>query len=371
MPEHGDASRYLQTGLGVAVVFVVIIAIASLTYTVQVGVHSAVGHHPSKPTTTGGASTTAPGTPTTSSAAPAYQVLVEPQAGMGQIYALTGQAKKSIDMTMYELADQTEEQALVAAAKRGVVVKVLLDKDYNGGTVNQAAYSYLKANGVQVNWAPANTIYHQKSIEFDGSLAMVGTGNLASKYYATSRDYWVGDTNPDDVSAIVTTFERDFTSPTLTSGTGGGNVLWSPGAEAPMVALINSATTSVWFESEELSDTAIINALAGDAHRGVKCEIVMTDSPSWSAAFATLRTAGCAVHLYPNSANSLYIHAKAIVVDAGTSNAHLFVGSQNASAGSLQYNRELGLVLTSQTAPSVLSGISSAFTSDFEGAPQT
>ena len=135
--------------------------------------------------------------------------------------------------------------------------------------------------------------------------------------------------------------------------------------------LINSAQTSVWFESEELSDQAIINALAGDAKRGIKCEVVMTDSTSWASAFSALRASGCQVHLYPNSPSTLYIHAKAIVIDAGTPNANLFVGSQNASSGSLNSNRELGILLSSKTAPSVVSGISSAFTSDFEGAPQT
>ena len=57
----------------------------------------------------------------------------------------------------------------------------------------------------------------------------------------------------------------------------------------------------------------------------------------WSAA-----AAGRAhIRLYPDKASALYIHAKAIVADAGRSGQRALVGSQNFSVASLGYNREL------------------------------
>ncbi len=47
-------------------------------------------------------------------------LLVEPDAGFSQIYALVTNAQKTIDMTMYELVDTTFSADLVAACKRGV-----------------------------------------------------------------------------------------------------------------------------------------------------------------------------------------------------------------------------------------------------------
>jgi phosphatidylserine/phosphatidylglycerophosphate/cardiolipin synthase-like enzyme len=41
----------------------------------------------------------------------------------------------------------------------------------------------------------------------------------------------------------------------------------------------------------------------------------------------------------------LYIHAKLLVVDAGTSRARAFAGSENLSDASLLHDRELGVVL--------------------------
>ena len=70
-------------------------------------------------------------------------------------------------MEMYELKDPTAEQDLANAAKRGVKVRVLLDRDYSGAYENAAAYSYLQAHDVQVRWAPAHYIFHIKATSFD------------------------------------------------------------------------------------------------------------------------------------------------------------------------------------------------------------
>jgi phosphatidylserine/phosphatidylglycerophosphate/cardiolipin synthase-like enzyme len=58
---------------------------------------------------------------------------------------------------------------------------------------------------------------------------------------------------------------------------------------------------------------------------------------------------------------SLYIHAKVLVADEAT----LFLGSQNFSASSLDYNRELGI---STTDGSLVGAVYKTVTSDFAGA---
>jgi hypothetical protein len=49
------------------------------------------------------------------------------------------------------------------------------------------------------------------------------------------------------------------------------------------------------------------------------------------------------VVLYPDTASALYIHAKVIDVDS----TKAFIGSENFSTASLDYNRELGLITSS------------------------
>ena len=117
-------------------------------------------------------------------------LVTEPQSGYQPIYDFISGAKKTIDMTMYQLADPTAQAALKAAAKRGAKVRVLLDSDPEGGggmKLNQAAYDDLNANHVSVRWAWSGTLWHQKSIIRDGDAAVVMTCNLYAPFYPIVR----------------------------------------------------------------------------------------------------------------------------------------------------------------------------------------
>ncbi len=262
---------------------------------------------------------------------------------------------------MYELADAQAVDILEADAARGVVVRVLLDEDYSGASVNAAAYSELRSHGVQVHWAPAGTIFHQKTITVDDRTAAIMTLNLTSEYYSTTRDFAVITTDPADVAAIEEAFGADWTdSGPPQPGSKGTNLVWSPGAEGPILALIQSAKRSLLVENEEMDDSAVTDALEAAARRGVDVRVVMTYASSWEAELDNLTGAGVKVGTYSPDA-SLYIHAKVIVVDG----ARAFVGSQNFSESSLDYNRELGLVTDDA---SIVRAIAATVTSDFDGA---
>jgi cardiolipin synthase len=164
-------------------------------------------------------------------------------------------ARHELDMTMYELADPRAVEILEADARRGVVVRVLLDQAYSGASVNSGAYSELRSHGVEVHWAPAGTIFHQKTITVDDRVSAIMTLNLTSEYYATTRDFAVVTTDRADVDAVEAVFRTDWTSSGPPStGSGGDDLVWSPGAEARLVELIDSARRSLLVENEEMKD---------------------------------------------------------------------------------------------------------------------
>jgi cardiolipin synthase A/B len=291
-------------------------------------------------------------------------VLVEPGAGIGPIYRLITGARSSVDLTMYELADPTAEADLAADAARGVDVRVILDQNLERAS-NAAAYAYLAAHGVHVRWGPAGTTYHQKTLTVDGAASVIMTGNLVTEDYPGTRDFAVVDTSPADVAAIAATFDADFSGEGITPPDG-ADLVWSPtNAEGSVLSVINGAAHTLAVEDEEMDDPAVTSALAAAARRGVDVEITMTADPEWDSAFSELAQAGVHVRLYPDDSTALYIHAKAIVADAGLPGQQVLVGSQNFSVASLDYNRELG-ILTSN--PAVVAAISSTLASDFAGA---
>lgn len=289
------------------------------------------------------------------------RVITEPGDGYRSVDALIAGARHTVELSMYELADDRAEGLLIGAAGRGVRVRVLLDRAFGGLSVNRSAFSRLASAGVPVRWAPAQVILHQKTVTVDGAVSAVMTGNLTSRFYPTDRDFVVIDKDPSAVGAIESVFADDWGGSPYVGGFTTAGLVWSPGAETALVELIDSARHSLKVENEEMDSPAIESTLEAASRRGVEVEVTMTADPRWTAAFTALTRAGVHVTTYPDRSSDLFIHAKAMVSDGKTA----FIGSQNLSTSSLRANRELG-VITSD--PAAVDAVNRVMASDFAGA---
>ncbi|MDR3547712.1 MAG: phospholipase D-like domain-containing protein [Candidatus Pacebacteria bacterium] len=185
---------------------------------------------------------------------PHLSLLVEPHDGIGQVLSLINHATTSVDLVMYELTDTTIEKALVAAAHRGVSVRVLLNKGYYGDPeakvpLNQQAYTYLSANGVLTQWTPASfALTHEKLLIADSGALIMGF-NLTPAYYATSRDFAVSDTDARDIRALESVFDADWSATSSDTvqaiANEGADLVWSPGSESALLSLIASAQHAI------------------------------------------------------------------------------------------------------------------------------
>lgn len=298
-----------------------------------------------------------------------YKLVVLPEDGYQPIYDFISGAEKTIEMTMYQLSDSKAQKALKAAVKRGVEVRVLLDSDPEGGggkTANRAAYNDLKANDVEVRWAWSGTLWHQKSIIRDDNEAAVMTCNLYAPYYPTVRDYAVITNNTATATGMEATFNNDWNKSGSPPAKGvvpeDSELIWSPGAQRGLVALIDSARpgTTLYAEDEQLDGGPIEQALIAAAKRGVTVNLTMTYDSSYVSEFNALAAGGVYVRLYQPNA-PIYIHAKAISVNNNT----VYVGSSNFTKAMTNQNRNVGLITTN---PTVVRGITSTMAGDFEKA---
>jgi cardiolipin synthase A/B len=286
--------------------------------------------------------------------APVLSVVAEPSAGLAPFLNLIGHARHTIELTMYELYNTRIESALVAAAKRGVDVRVLLNGGYYGNAEfkgsdrNGPAYAYLRAHRVNVHWTPGYfALTHQKTMTVDGSVSAVMTLNFDGNL-ATTRDFAVLDRRPGDVHAIVAGFDADWSGKKRRASDGSGDLIWSPGSAKPFESMIGSAHRSLDIENEELDDAPITSDLCDAARRGVAVHLVMSYDSEWSSSFAQLRRGGVTVHLFHGQ--SYYIHAKLMIADG----RRAIVSSQNFSYTSLYENRELGIRITAHGPVSML-----------------
>ncbi len=284
-------------------------------------------------------------------------LITEPDQGVAPIIEAIHNAGKSVDLVIYNLSDQNVEDALVEAETHGITVRVIMDNSSHfGRQPNQSAYDYLSAHGVAVMWAKNYfPLTHQKTLVIDNTRAIIMTFNLTPKYYASSRDFAIVDDNTSDIKAIEAAFDWDWQGIKRTAENG-DDLVWSPGSFGTLLALINSASSSLDIYNEEMADERITQTLEKAAARGVKVRIAMTYATQWKQAFLELVAAGADIKTYASTA-PFYIHAKVIIADS----AKAFVGSENFSRQSLDANRELGILISR---PEIISSLENTFNAD-------
>ena len=92
-----------------------------------------------------------------------------------------GEARHSIRVAAYGLTSNPIGKALMEAKKRGVDVKVVVDREHNGrrNTPNSIA-NMLAANGIPVRIDSAVKIQHNKVVIVDGQSVQNGSFNLTT-----------------------------------------------------------------------------------------------------------------------------------------------------------------------------------------------
>jgi cardiolipin synthase len=309
---------------------------------------------PTLPTPTTSAVPTTIPTPSTG---PSLSLAVEPADRFASVDQIIEHAGVSLDLTLSRLTDPEVEVLLVAARRRGVSVRALLDHAGSGGAANLTAYSALQAGGVSVRWAPDSVIFHQSTVTADHNVSAVLTAGPDTAD-TTTRNYVVLDRQPAAVASIESVFASDWIGAPVGRVLTVAGLVWSPGAKLTVVGLIASAQHTLAVESGPLASMAVVSALRVASRRGVAVTLTMTADPQSAKAVAQLSRAGVRIATYPAGTATLAIAATAMVVDGTTA----FVGSQLLTTESLIHDRELGLTTTD---PAVVGPLALTLAVDF------
>jgi phosphatidylserine/phosphatidylglycerophosphate/cardiolipin synthase-like enzyme len=235
-------------------------------------------------------------------------------------------AKSAIRMTMFHLNDPKAIQALIDAGKRGVDVRVILDRASTKKKEYQQSFDLLEKGGVAVRKSSAGfSISHQKSLVVDGRFALITAINLTQNADRT-RDFGVETSDADIIAEILRVFETDWqnaqTGTAATPELKSPNLVWSPvNSRGRLVALIDSAQHDLIGTVENLGDPEIHDALARAAKRGVKARMIVplcdkNKNPLYDFPFVSaLNHAGMTVRMmpYPASPETPYMHSKMLL----------------------------------------------------------
>jgi phosphatidylserine/phosphatidylglycerophosphate/cardiolipin synthase-like enzyme len=270
-------------------------------------------------------------------------------------------AKQRVYLTIYMLTDDRVIEALQTAQSNGAEVRVLLEPHpYMNNSSATQARAKLKKAGIETNDSnPFFRFTHEKSFVIDDT-GVILTANMTRSALTRNREFGIISNDQANVAEMVNAFNSDWsrtpftpTSPTL---------IWSPVNSRERVdGVINQATQTLIVYAEEVNDDKQTQLLIDTAKRGVDVRLI-TSPPSSaddssSSDLSLLQKGGVKVRYV----KSPYIHAKVFIAD-GTFGA---VGSMNMSITSLEFNRELGILIQDKTA---LSRIAQAFDKDWNKA---
>lgn len=268
-------------------------------------------------------------------------IFVEPDDGRDPVLEELQAARCGIDVSVYLLTDKAVIDELIASARRGIQVRVMLEQHpFGGGGGQEEVEAELKSGGVAVRWSGSDIRFsHAKYVVVDRQVALILNQNLTNASFEGNREFGAITTQRDAVQQAQEIFDADWAGEPIRDID--GPLIVSPTtSRSRFLDLIGGGRERIDFYAEVIRDPEIITALAAAEDRGVDVRLIVdgTLDEDQQETAAQLDRLGVEIRL----ATGLYIHAKAMVIDGAT----VIVGSQNFTKTSLDDNRELAMLVS-------------------------
>jgi cardiolipin synthase len=272
-------------------------------------------------------------------------LIVLPDDSAKPIIEAINDAKKSLRVKMFVFSDPSLLKAVIAAKKRGVDVRIMLNPSRRSGKAeNQHSRKLLINAGVDVKDSnPCFGMTHEKSMVVDDASAFVKSLNWETKNLTETRDYAIVTSHKHEVNEIIECFEADWKRKDFNAGDD-AHLIWCTGNGRERIAeAIDDARHSIFLQNERYQDAVIIERLVRAACRGVKVHVMARPPHKLSkdkltegvGGLRTMDDVGIKVHKLKH----LKLHAKMLLIDK----SRVIVGSINLAPGSFDSRRELAI----------------------------
>jgi len=275
----------------------------------------------------------------------ARTALVLPDSTAAPIVALLASAKASLRLKMMEFDAPELIEAVAAAARRGVKVRVMLNAAGRGGVSdNAAARAALKAAGVEVLDAPHKlSVVHEKSLVIDDQSAMVMSCDWSAAGLAEARDFVVHTTHRHEVDEVAACFDADWLHQRFKPH-GRLRLVWGPlNARERVAEFIDAARHTLVVQNARYQDPVMIERLVRAQRRGVALQLMAHAVHRMEAREITTDVGGLRMlddlGVQVRRLKHHRLHGNMLLVDG----ARAMVGSVNFSPASLDRRRELAI----------------------------
>ncbi len=255
------------------------------------------------------------------------------------------QSSKSLRIKMFVFSDSNMLEAVIAAHKRRVNVRVMLNPARRSGkNENGEARAKLSAAGVEVlDSSPSFDITHEKSMVVDDSAAYIMSFNWQTSNLIEQRDYGVVTSHAHEVQEVIECFEADWARKQFNSGDH-SHLVWCVGnGRQRLGRLIDQAKHSIWLQNERYQDPAVIEHLVRAVRRGVRVHVMAPRLRKLKkeklveavSGLRILSDVGAKIH----KPKGMRHHGKAILADG----CRAIIGSMNIAPGTFDSRRELAI----------------------------
>jgi cardiolipin synthase len=272
-------------------------------------------------------------------------VIVLPDDSAQPIVEAINGARHSIRIKMFVFSDPVLLQAVIAAHRRGVKVRVMLNPARRDGEKeNDASRKMLAEAGIEVQDSnPCFDLTHEKSMVIDDQMAFVESLNWQTKNLTETRDYAIVTTHRHEVEEIMECFDADWSRAHFDAGEH-SHLIWCIGnGRQRLGQLIDEAKHSLWLQNERYQDPTIIEHLVRANQRGVKIHIMARPPHKLKkdkliegvSGRRVLEDIGVKIHKLKH----IKLHAKLLLAD----DVRAIIGSINLAPGSFDSRRELAI----------------------------
>jgi cardiolipin synthase len=259
-------------------------------------------------------------------------------------------ARHALNIRMFLFTDPSLLEAVIAARRRGVHVRVMLNPARRDGTSdNLVARDALLAAGVSVHDSSTEfAVTHQKSMVIDDKIGFIESLNWETRDLTETRDYAVETTCKTEVAEMVRCFDADWDEQPF-EPMAGSDLIWCPNNGRQRIAdFIDGAMETLWLQNERYQDMVIIERLVRAAKRGVRVRIMARALHKLKkkklfegvSGLRIVHDVGAKVR----TLKDLKLHGKIMIAD----DERAIVGSINLSPGSFDDRRELAVETSSK-----------------------
>ncbi len=295
-----------------------------------------------------------------------HRLIVAPDDGIEPLQEALRSAKKTLDIKMFQLTEPRLMDEVIAAHRRGVAVRIMLNPSrFTGEHDNDEAFEIFKKAAVPVKETnPAFPITHEKSMVIDSHIAFIMSLNWAPKYFGETRDYALVTTDPKEVKEVEDCFNADwkridFKPPAVS------NLTWSVGKSRDnVIHFIRSAQESLYIQHEKYVDTPVIEALLeGKAKRNLTIHTMGLPVHSLRDFYRIEGIAGLRLladlGIHVRKLRGIHLHAKLMIADE----KRALLSSFNFYPKCFNERRELGVFFDD---PELIQRLVEIFKKDWE-----